>query len=37
MYLPRASVLLEDTGLNIFILEQTDMYGGMECKIHMNS
>lgn len=36
-YLPRASVLLEDMGLNIFILEQTDMYCGMEGKIHMNS
>lgn len=37
MYLPRASVLLEDMGLNIFIIEQTDIYCGMECKIHMNS
>ena len=37
MYLPRASVLLEDIRLNIFILEQTDIYCGMECKIHMHS
>lgn len=36
-YLPRASVLLEDMGLNIFILEQTDIYCGRECKIHMYS
>lgn len=37
MYLPGALVVLEDLGLNTFILKQTDIYCGVECKMHINS